>query len=287
MNRSSESEKPTIQNGMWLLVRRLGSLSGTVVAIGAIASVVYDWGFFVALRISFEEAPTTLTDHIHSWLIWLPLATIAILFIVAQEFFLRRVERGMTEEEIVMSSPWPHMTRIIRNSPHVFISWLAIFCVVAWLLFGPRFVPFVGLCFGLMIAWFIFSTWVFSYPTIRERHSNTFAMLFRLIPPFLILMFTWGHIAATNKISSENTNYLVSINSVNGSSTKNTEINLIRAFDDWILIGTEDKQVAWLRLRDVTKLERIEENGQFQGIVCIFSDTLCPGELSSRQMEPW
>ena len=281
-----ESESPTIQNSMWALVRELGKFGGVVAFLGALASVVYDWGFFVALNLSFAEAPTILADHIHSWLIWLPRVSVAVLFITFISFFLRRVEQGMTEDEIIASSPRPYITRIFRASPYIFIALLGVYFVISWLLFGSKYTPIEFLLFGLIIVWFIFCRWVFSHPVVREHHSDLFVRLFFWIPPILILIFSWGYTSAPNDISRERTNYTISVNSSNSSSTKSSEIHLIRTFGEWILIDQNQERVSWVRLSEIVKLELIEEKRQFPGMVCVFFDNLCPDDLPLTHYEP-
>ena len=53
-------------------LRNIGALVGVIASLSVIVSFIYDWGFFWALGISFSQAPTTITDHVQSWIIWLP-----------------------------------------------------------------------------------------------------------------------------------------------------------------------------------------------------------------------
>ena len=213
-----------------------------------------------------------------------------ILFGTSIEFFLRRTERGMTEEEIVASSPTPRFTRIFRESPHFFIGLLGVFIVATWLLFGSKFTPITSLPFGLAIVWFIFLGWVFKHPVVRERHSDIFIRLFFWIPPILMGIFFWGYVAASASLSREQPNYIVSINSpINspiGSSVKDSKVNLIRTFGDWILIDQHQEKVLWIRLSEIKKLELIEESWQFPGMACLFFEYRCSGELPLIYHEP-
>ena len=81
--------------------------SGVLAACALILSIIYDWGFFFALNIGFIDIPTSIGDHIRSALIWLPKTLFSFFIVFAIEFINQRIERGLTEEEIILSSKKP------------------------------------------------------------------------------------------------------------------------------------------------------------------------------------
>src|SRR5919197_1500493 len=87
------------------------------IAVGFVVSVIYDWGFVYALGMDFGCLPTTTTDHFRSGLLWFPSLLGLIFLYVAIEFQFQRVERGLTEKEIIESSSNPVWTRKFREGP--------------------------------------------------------------------------------------------------------------------------------------------------------------------------
>ena len=69
----SSATEEARDTGTAISFERIGWFSGVIGSLSVIVSFVYDWGFFAALGISFADAPTTISDHIRSWLVRLPL----------------------------------------------------------------------------------------------------------------------------------------------------------------------------------------------------------------------
>ena len=107
----------------------IGKREVRLVAVGSVfISIFHDWGFFFVLGASFAQAPTTIADHLQSWLVWLPGAAIAALLFPIVDFPMRRA-----------SSDNPAAKRKFRNGASVLSSechfrtscWLQL-----WLSFG-------------------------------------------------------------------------------------------------------------------------------------------------------
>ena len=271
MVNTTDSKESLNSDGTWVLIRRTGDSITAVAAVSVVLSVVYDWGFYSALNISFAEAPTALSDHIHSWLVWLPKVIVAIIGFAAFEMLNRRIERGMTEKELIASSPLPRFTRVVRASPYTFMGLFGIFGLIGWILFGSHLVQPGWLYLSMILVWFMFSGWVFSEPTLFARHSKVF-LCFYWIPPVIFFVFYMGQSDANKQISLKDPNYRISSESINNSSPMSSEIYLIRAFDNWILMQDRDREISWTRLEEVKKLQPIKESKEFPGVACIFFD---------------
>ena len=98
------------------VTEHLGAVFALAASVSVIVSFVYDWGFFSTLGIGFAQAPTAISDHLRSWLIWLPLVITPVLILLAHELLMSRLERGLTDEEIVESLP-------IRLTPMTATCW--------------------------------------------------------------------------------------------------------------------------------------------------------------------
>ena len=257
-----------------MFFERIGLLGGTIASLSMIVSVFYDWGFFTALGISFADAPTTISDHIQSWLMWLPIVAPPAVFWLGIELLTRRIERGMTEDEITESSPSPVWMRRFRDSPYFFMGAMGPILVALWVFWGEIF--FEGLFFGLSICWFLLIGWVFRHPIVRARHSHLFRWSVYWLPPVMIGIFFLGSRSVESDFSSKE--YKINVRSI--SSTKNVEI--LRAFERWMLVRDEHNAIVWIPMDDIGRMELVQTPRPFRGLACIFSKNWCPQSLPKR-----
>ena len=94
-------DTPTQSNDLPSALERVGKIMAVIASFSLIVSVFYDWGFISALGLRFSEIPTSVSDHVRSWLVWLPKVVIGVIGVLVFELLNRRIEKGMTEEEIV------------------------------------------------------------------------------------------------------------------------------------------------------------------------------------------
>ena len=269
------------------IVQNIASVSGVVASVSILMSFVYDWGFFYALGISFNEAPTTISDHVQSWLLWLPKVIIAVIGFSAYEMLTRRIERGMTEEEIVESSRNPSQTRRMRNRPYVWMMYLGPFLVVMWVLLGENYATFPALFMGGCLTWFWVASWIFRHPRVNARHSNLLFLSFYFIPPLILIVFSWGYLSAGNSESEYLASIGSSVHDLNSSSTiESRKIKLVRSYENWLLIRDKKNRISWIKMNNVNNLVKLEEKQPFPGLICIFSTQMCPLKLDNLQNDP-
>lgn len=249
-------------------------LIAVIVPASIIISFVFDWGYLSTLGISVSEAPITISDHVQSWLVWLPIVATCTIIVLPIEFITRRMERGMTEEEIIASSPNPSRTKRFRDRPSIFIGFLGPGIVILWLLFGEPFRH--GLFFGLAISWGVFTIWVFRQTTLRSRYSYVFRLWFYWIPSVLFMVFFIGELSARSEIFSEHNVYKIyRDNAAITDSLEATEIILIRTFDHWFLSRDKSGKLMWIRTDQISHMEVPDDETPFRGLACIFSERFC------------
>jgi len=111
--------------------------------IGFLCSVIYNYGYFYALDFSINEIPLTLVDYTETTLLWSIPAFLLFLSASVIELILRRLEHGMTEEEIIESTNNPEKTRKFRNAPYKFAKWVFILYVISsilgYIIYGSNF----------------------------------------------------------------------------------------------------------------------------------------------------
>jgi hypothetical protein len=250
----------------------VAKISAVVASLGLIVSVFYDWGFLFALGLSFADAPTTVADHVRSWLVWLPKVATAVLALLIFELFIRRMEKGMTEQEIVESSSNPELIAKIRRGPLILIGASAVVLVVSWILLGPAYLD--GMFFGLGICWFIFVGWVFRHPRVRDRHTAGFRFAVYWGFPILMWIFSSGFNDARVAASSTETPQKLHLKTSIGMDGA-YNVLILRSFEHWLLVQDKNRSVLWLRTDDVLRIEGAASTTRFQGVLCHFSEIWC------------
>ncbi len=134
--------------------------------------------------------PTSIADHVRSGLLWLPPFLLGILSFVVWEMVTRRIEGGLTEDEIIGSSPNPKLTRIFRASPYLVFLGVGVLVIIGYVLIGDPFFP--GVPFALFIAWSAIAAWILSHPRIQQRHPPWQRWLAYLIPLFVLVTGSGG-----------------------------------------------------------------------------------------------
>ena len=228
--------------------RNIGALVGVIASLSVIVSFIYEWGFFWALGISFSQAPTTITDHVQSWIIWLPRVIVIGILLLAYTLFFARVERGLTEEEMISASRKTRIEKIITKWSNIFIIESCILFTILWLLFGD--ILFFLALLSLTVMWFVFIEWVFAKTKKSIRYSS-FMEYFSLFAPIAVFISFLMGAMSTGVIRAEpSMSHRLVIDGKSGVR-EIVETELLRTFEKWLLIRDENKQLSWIRLDEV------------------------------------
>ena len=263
------------------MIGRIGILSAVIPPITLLASAFYDWGFLFSIGISFAEAPTTIADHFRSWLVWLPEVTLSIFIILLLEMSTRRIEKGMTEKEIVESTPNPEKTKKMREKPFRLIPYIAILGIIVWLFFGGHIAPVIFLS---IILWFVISNWILSHPVINQRHSMWFKYVFYWGPPTLALFFYVGSLSAQYTLSDSGTSHKLHIKNAVADIQPMTA-TIIRYFEKYLLVRNQDGTIMWIQTDNVHTIEQITEAPFFEGVICYYRQSWCPWSQPAKSVE--
>lgn len=181
---------------------------GLFSALSLILSVIYDWGYFIALDISFAEAPTSLSDHIKSALIWVPPAALIIFIVAVIELLTQRVERGMTQEELFPPSKTSKLSYFLYRSPaYAFIAF-AIYTIVLKIMRHP--IPIDRMIFSIGFLWIWLSGKLFTPPRLQQKYPPLFRKTFRWVPVMVLFVWYFGFSAAQYAITtSKNSQALI------------------------------------------------------------------------------
>ena len=248
-----------------------------VIGTSVIFSFFHDWGFFFALGISFAQAPTTIADHLQSWLVWLPRVSVVVLILLAIEFFLRRMEHGMSEEEIIASSDNPAALRKFRNRPYVFTLMICIISFLIWIAVGEP-SPISSATVALAVIWIGFANWIFGHPTVRARSSIVLRKLFTIVPPVVLFALGWGMDSARQAAPYQYATHRMHMPGTGAiAQATSEEVELLRVFEEWALIRDRNRGIIWIDLDRIGELEQLTERKPFRGLLCLFG-IFCPGD---------
>ena len=248
-----------------------------VVAGSVVISVCYDWGFFFALGTSFAQAPTTIADHLQSWLVWLPRASVIVLVLLASEFVLRHTEHGKSEEEIIETSDNPAALRKFWKGSYVFTLMVCITSVLIWIAVGESLL-FAVPATALAVIWIWFANLIFGRPIVRARSSVVLRELFTIVPPVIFVALGWGmdsarpadpHQYATHRMHMPGTEAI--------AQETSEEVELLRVFEEWVLVRDRNRGIIWIDLDRVGEFEQLTERKPFRGLLCLFG-IFCPGD---------
>lgn len=258
-------------------IKTLAEGTALIVAIGFIVSVIYDWGFFRALGLDFAYLPTTTADHFRSGLLWFPPLLGAILAYAAIEYQFQRVERGLTEKEIIESSSNPEKLRKFREGPWKLLVWIAPVSVVTYVLIGDVYasVPPVMLA----IVWFGFAEWCYSAPLIKQRRSKKLQLGFIFLPMFGILAFFSGHNAAIDAAARKPIEVLVE----RLEPLKPISGNVLRTLDKGVLLLTANNTIQFIPWNQVESILNKKAYVPFRGVLCEWFNLCVQMERTSNK----
>ncbi|WP_261599284.1 hypothetical protein, partial [Marinomonas sp. BSi20414] len=247
--RALDSESIMVKQVM--SVEKLPALIATFSAAILVVSVSYDYGFLLWLGVSLAEAPTSLSDHIRSSLIWAPTILLMVFGVTVMELFNRRIEQGMTEEELIATSPIPKFTAWFRYSLK--------YPVYAFVIFLPI-TPFLGVklplqawMFGSIIWWFILHNFFFNHQRIMERTSRSFYLTSRWLPAALLLVVFFGAIAAEKVPNGKLYEFNI------GDDVEQRV--LARSYDQYFMVWNPDsKRIEFVSKNSVKSFQQVRQD---------------------------
>lgn len=263
---AGRGDENTKSSGDYL--QSLPTLISGLTATGLLLSVLYDWALLSAVGLDLREVPTTVSDHVRTALLWLPSTVVGLLGYVAVESLTKRIERGLTEDEIVESSPDPPKTRRSRDRPLKVINALAFLALVSFLLWGDAvlndWLPIV-----VFVAWLAFSSWVTSAPLIRLRLAPNLRFVLTFVPALLLWFMADGYVEGRQILAANEPTHEIQLI----DRPEKVDLVMIRAFSEALVgldPGTHKAQV--FRWNQVTRITKREEAREWRGLLAPFID---------------
>ena len=273
MNPSKESpnDPNIVALGFW--IDRAPLLAATVAPLSVLLSLSFDWGFLAALGFGFVESPITLTDHLGSWLEWLPWMAITAILVTLYELVSQRLERGMTEQEIVETSWDPTRSHKLREGYITLFKWLGPVILVNYLVLGA-WVPVSMVALGIALTCYSVSGFIFGIPRMTNRYPLFFRRSFVAVVVGLPLLFYLGYQEAERRLTNTGFSYEISYNNENIPKGLD-KVQLLRTFERWLVVRDASTAITWVALKDVSRIEFRDKGVKYDGLLCIFFERLC------------
>lgn len=247
----------------------VAKLVGLAASISLAASLIFDWGFYSALNLSFLEIPSGLSDHVRSALIWFPKVITAFGGLFVFEMLTRRIEQGMTEEEIVQSSANPQRTKRLRDGPYKLIAYSSVFVVIAYVFLGDIFLG--ALPFGLIVSWFMFSAWAHSHPRIIESRPLYLRFAAHFLPPIAVWLFFSGYGDAVRLFQNASPSLQITV----AGTTALEPVTLLRHLDRGLLVKEANNTISF---RPWSEIKKVGTSGRYvpsKGVLCSWFGVAC------------
>ena len=226
-----------------------GTVSGIVASLSLLISVTYDWGFFFQLGLSYAKAPTTIVDHIQSWLYWLRAlipAGVGVFLghLSAIKNPIHELDRNSTRIEITQA------LNVLRRKQKTLILTIIITAVMLILLSYFLFDSIYPLgWYGLVPFWFLW------FIRKRDKFPAALREILTWFPPLLVFAFLSGSVHANRALGHKflPTHRLVTFD--DRESQQDIDVNVLRTFQDWLLVVDDDDRMAWISSASIKRME--------------------------------
>lgn len=235
-----------------------------------VASVAYDYSFFWALGLSLDEIPSTLSDHVRSAVVWSPKLVLSAIGYATIALFLKRVEGGLSEEELVRRSRFPRFTRWFRRTgDRSFTFWAVLVALLG---------PFLStsdswMIVTFLILWGMLMTSIISHPTLRESFSTS-TTRFLLVSPILLSVICLFGYSAGARIRERTTPAWEALIETDGQLQKMTLLG-VRQFQGFAIFVTMNGATTIVPSADIQQLSQIRSPQSREMNVCKWLNLLC------------
>jgi len=247
---------------------KLSDVVGLVVSCSFIFTVVYIFGLSKSLKLNIFKYFSP-NDYLKLSIEWItPVAIFFALGIVAN-YFLTRIERGTSEEELAASSPFPRFTRYFRKSADLAIPLFAIIPAIILLIISffadvPNILLYGIWQYAAVILWGVFIFWYIRVPKLVAGWTNKMKFFIVAFPAVIIFSLLHGMYKGEVILQDMNAKPKVKLIIVNQSAPILGQVVLL--LDKYVLFADHDRKIIkifptiqiWF-LEELTL--KIEKNG--------------------------
>ncbi|MCY3725140.1 MAG: hypothetical protein OXF95_00690 [Rhodobacteraceae bacterium] len=267
-----ENLEQNSQDSFSSITNNFGTLSSMLFAGSVFFSLIYDWIFFFILGISFIDAPTTLTDHLETWLILFPHVVVNFLwFFFVFLVFIRREEK--IRKKLIERQGATHLSKIRNLEYHelrlyiLFSLPVPIYIFIFQYLFqlsnnsGSLFLNIIFFCFVVFII-FLFYFYIFTY--LRNlwllQNLRLRKIIFVLAATSLFSLCFASSKAITRYQGGVVTHSLQYSSQLEDAKSTSEDVILLRSFNKWLLVKDLDERVRWIDLERIVEIESLQKN---------------------------
>ena len=262
------------------MLKHFPSISALVVGITLALSVLHEWAYFSVIGSEYMFVMRA-SDYVAAALKWLPTTLGTILIMLIYEMYMKRVEKGLTEEEIIASSNNPERLRAFRNSPYPVLMVLILITGALYFLFIPG-KPLNGpIPIAIYVLWLLFIQWVFSNERMSKKIGELGRVVLIFVPLVLILTASDGLNSAEADLRVTDGKYSVLL-----TKEKRLDAQFLRSMESGVLLRTPtDKEIVFLPWSQVTKISIAHQNVVSESRACSWFGILCFGE-AQKELKP-
>ena len=244
----------------------------TAAAYSSLASsILFDFGIYLRLGISFWQAPTGAVDHLQDWVFWFPVALPLCLAVLA-------AVQAMAEW---LKAPGPPEAQAPGPSASPSF-WGRIERAAALLV-----LPGGALCAGYIgyeamrpftVAAIVAYCWLYCcvhlVNHVLARHGEFRRLVARLVlagvPSVMIIAVGTGCQYADFRAQEGEPGHLVeTLAGDNGNAAPPEGVRIVRAYEKWLLV-LEGGEVVWLNVNDGTRLRQQGCKETRERLLCVF-----------------
>lgn len=236
------------------VIDNLGKWIAIASATSLCLSLIYDWGFFFALNMTFLEVPSQLSDHVRSALLWLaPVIGIAFIALIF-ESITTKMSKEKSNDKITKEQT-KNKQGIIKNTTLLKISLMLAMIApfTLFILYGEELIRLLSLSFIAM--WAYFCDWIFTKPRSTYFESKSIRIFTFIIPVIIFSTFCMGY---EKSATIFNAGYL-RVTITTQSSTINSAI-IVRYLEKGILVGTQSNKIEFIQWPEI---KSINSNGEY------------------------
>ena len=236
-------------------IDRMAAAAAAAAPVSVLLSFFYDWGFLAALGLSFAHAPTGFSDHLHSWVLWLPWMTLIILFLVAADVCHFRYSLYRERRSHGVSRKCARR-QTARQFGSVAAACAGLIMTLACLFFGEA-VPIHFIIFAPAMFWIGFANAIFHHPGMTARYLKPFRNLFLCVPVLMAIFSFLGYWKAVDWLPTTQVRYRIHATHAAGA-VEPEDITLFRSFENWLLARDGEHRLIWIRAADVKRMELLD-----------------------------
>lgn len=239
-----------------------------VAAALLIMSICYDFSYLQAVGLSLYDVPSLTTEHVRSAILWGPGLVLTIFCGIAYELFTRRIENGLTEEEILTrSSP---AIRKFRKSADRLPKFIFSTMLIGTTLFGTS---NLWMYIAFILAWALLSISVVTHARMGAGHTRLSKLLFCLLPCVFALVGLSGYDAGTKLIAGTTPVWELTIKL--GTATTKQAVTGLRRFSSFAIAVDQGRYVSVIPNDAILAARRLQKVAPQEMNLCRWLGILC------------